>query len=85
MPIDKEIKKLRSDIKELELYVKMAIWSPHPQSRIATQIALTETMLDQMITRHLMGIDILSQEQSDLVSELHERLQEIKDWLPGLQ
>lgn len=85
MPIDKEIKKLHSEIKEFELHVSMAIWSPHPQSRIATQIALTETMLDQMITRHLMGIDILSQEQSDLVSELHERLQEIKDRLPGLQ
>lgn len=83
MSIEEEIQIVEELVKDIEIYVETGVWNPERQIQVAAEIVKADKDLRQLMMGHSMKIDILSEEQVSLVSNLLKRLTESKDKLPS--
>ena len=83
MSAETDILEVEQMMKDIEEYVGENVWNPDRNSKAVKEIAESDLMLENLMTGHIMGMDVLSSEQVKQVLNLGKRLEKAKCGLPS--
>jgi len=83
LSVEQDIEKLEARVKQVENYVAKGVWEPERHEEMVESIVRAEDIFNRIISGYTEKTDMPPVMQAFQVSELQQRLHEVKHHLPS--